>query len=169
MDIAFSEAIAAYADQAGIDFEALRSAVHTKENVRLPGVDYGIGGACLPYALTLLHEAAPSPLFRGAKKADARYRRRLFRRLLEAPGDVLLRGIGYKQGVSDLANSRAVELARGLMAAGKRVWIEDPLVNDETLLAAGLLPLSCRNRSEAFGAVVTRGRFATEGKEPAHG
>ncbi|GAA3386050.1 nucleotide sugar dehydrogenase [Cryptosporangium minutisporangium] len=102
----------------------------------------GVGGHCIPcdphYLLWQLRAARlPAPVVEAAMGAVAARPRQVARRAGEvlaecgrsiAGADVLLLGVAYKSGVSDVRESPAVEVARYLRRAGATVWFADPLV-----------------------------------------
>lgn len=136
VDVSFAQELYGYCVNHGLDFEELRKAVNSKNNVELLGTDWGIGGECLPKDMRFLQKVCPSSLLDGAAKADQEYRDRI---LLQVGTSqvVLVKGLSYKTGVKDLKHSRGVDLVRALEEAGNTVWVEDPLFTSEELQAAG--------------------------------
>ncbi len=139
VDVAFAQEIYRYCQARDLDFESLRVAVNSKSNVALLGVDWGIGGECLPKDMDFLRLVFGSPLLEGAVSADAQYRQQL----VDQVGKdqlVLVRGISYKTGVKDIKHSRGVDLVLALEAKGTTVWVEDPLFTPVELAALGFRP-----------------------------
>ncbi|MHB8124396.1 MAG: nucleotide sugar dehydrogenase [Desulfitobacteriaceae bacterium] len=136
VDVAFSQEIYRYCIDQRIDFDDLRLAVNSKNNVELLGADWGIGGECLPKDMNFLRNVCHSALLEGAEQADWEYRDRIVKQV-GSGRTVLVRGLSYKAGVKDLKHSRGVDLVRALEAAGNTVWVEDPLFTPEELRGAG--------------------------------
>jgi nucleotide sugar dehydrogenase len=136
VDVAFAQEIYGYCVDQGIDYDDLRLAVNSKNNIELLGTDWGIGGECLPKDMSFLRTVCPSTLLEGAEQADRDYRDRIVQQVGSGK-EVLVRGLSYKTGVKDLKHSRGVDLVRALEAAGNTVWVEDPLFTSDELSGAG--------------------------------
>lgn len=136
VDVAFAQDIYRYCRSQGLDYEELRKAVNSKDNVELLSTDWGIGGECLPKDMGFLQKVSSSSLLEGAQKADKEYREQIIRQVGSGKR-VLVKGISYKTGVKDLNHSRGVELVRTLEAEGNTVWVEDSLFTPEELRKAG--------------------------------
>lgn len=136
VDIAFAQELYSYCVDQGLDFDELRKAVRSKNNVELLGTDWGIGGECLPKDMRFLQRVCGSQLLEGAAKADQEYRNRILQQV-GSNQTILVQGISYKLGVKDLKYSRGVELVRALEKAGNIVWVEDPLFTAEELRTSG--------------------------------
>ncbi|MDR3602255.1 MAG: nucleotide sugar dehydrogenase [Desulfosporosinus sp.] len=139
VDIAFAQEIYGYCADQGIDYDELRLAVNSKNNVELLATDWGIGGECLPKDMKFLQTVCDSTLMAGAEQADRDYRDRIVHQVGSGK-QVLIRGLSYKAGVKDLKHSRGVDLVRDLEAAGNTVWVEDPLFTSDELSGAGFSP-----------------------------
>lgn len=136
VDVAFAQEIYRYCVDQGMDYDDLRLAVNSKNNVELLGTDWGIGGECLPKDMSFLRTVCHSTLLEGAEQADQDYRDRIVKQVGSGQ-EVLVRGLSYKTGVKDLKHSRGVDLVRALEAAGNTVWVEDPLFTSNELSGAG--------------------------------
>lgn len=139
VDVAFAQEIYGYCVDQGMDYDDLRLAVNSKNNVELLGTDWGIGGECLPKDMSFLQTVCHSTLLEGAEQADKEYRDRIVQQVGSAK-EVLVRGLSFKTGVKDLKHSRGVDLVRALEAAGNTVWVEDPLFTPDELSGAGFRP-----------------------------
>ena len=135
VDVAFAQEIYGYCIDQGMDYNELREAVNSKNNVELLGADGGIGGECLPKDMSFLRTICPSTLLEGAEQADREYRDRILQEVGSGK-KVLVKGLSYKAGIKDLKYSRGVDLVRALEAAGNIVWVEDPLFTPEELRRA---------------------------------
>ncbi|SPF45815.1 UDP-glucose/GDP-mannose dehydrogenase family, central domain protein [Candidatus Desulfosporosinus infrequens] len=136
VDIAFAQEIYGYCVDQGMDYDDLRRAVNSKNNVELLGTDWGIGGECLPKDMSFLRTVCHSTLLAGAEQADGEYRDRIVRQVGSGKR-VIVRGLSFKTGVKDLNHSRGVDLVRALEAAGNTVLVEDPLFTPDELSGAG--------------------------------
>lgn len=149
VDIAFAQEIYSYCVAQRLDYDELRRAVNSKNNVELLETDWGIGGECLPKDLAFLQTVCQSPLLQGAEQADRDYRERIVKQIGNGKR-VLVRGVSYKTGVKDLAHSRGVDLVRALEAAGNIVQVEDSLFTSKELSEAGFNRLpECAGLQEA--------------------
>lgn len=139
VDVAFAQEIYSYCVDQGLDYDELKEAVNSKNNVELLSTDWGIGGECLPKDMRFLRTVCHSALLEGAEQADQDYRDRIAE---QVGGDktVLVKGLSYKNGVKDLKHSRGVDLVRALEAAGNKVGVEDLLFTAKELSEAGFSP-----------------------------
>lgn len=158
VEVAFAEALASYCAANNLDFHLLRQAVNSKGNVHLKNVDYGIGGECLPKDILFLQAACPAPILMGAQATDEQYRDDLRQHILSKGRRVLIRGVGYKPGSSDISHSHAINLALALHQADCEVSVCDPLVNPLDILQAGLTPAYQSDTSE-YDIIVERGHI----------
>jgi len=136
VDVAFAQEIYSYCIDQGMDYNELRRAVNSKNNVELLGTDWGIGGECLPKDMNFLQTVCDSTLLEGAEQADRDYRERIVQQV-GSDKEVLVRGLSYKTGVKDLSHSRGVDLVRALEVAGNTVRVQDPLFSTDELSRAG--------------------------------
>jgi len=136
VDVAFAQELYSYCIDQQMDYEELRMAVNSKNNVDLLSTDWGIGGECLPKDMNFLRTVCHSTLLEGAEQADQGYRDRIVKQVGTGK-EVLVRGLSYKTGVKDLKHSRGVDLVRALEAAGNTVWVEDSLFTPDELSGAG--------------------------------
>ncbi len=136
--VAFANEIGRFASSHGIDagtlFELFRA--DTKLNISdkylVPGV--GFGGSCLPKDVRALvadmrRRGIEAPLLQGVVDSNQRHEDFLFERIAGqvAPGArVLLVGLTYKAGSSDLRGSQLLALARRLSDAGYELSVYDP-------------------------------------------
>ncbi len=147
VDVAFAQELYGYCVDQGLDYDELRRAVNSKNNVELFGTDWGIGGECLPKDMSFLRTVCHSPLLEGAEQADHDYRDRIVKQVGNGK-EVLVRGLSYKAGVKDLKHSRGVDLVRALEVAGNTVLVEDPLFSADELSRAGFSSTDDLNKKE---------------------
>jgi GDP-mannose 6-dehydrogenase len=138
LKVAFANEMARFASSHGIDtgtlFELFRA--DTKLNVSdkylVPGI--GFGGSCLPKDVRALvadmhRRGIEAPILQGTIDSNQRHEDFLFRRIAERvqPGArLLLVGLTYKVGSSDLRGSQLLSLARRLADAGYDLSVHDP-------------------------------------------
>jgi nucleotide sugar dehydrogenase len=139
VNIAYSYELAQVAGALGLDVREVVEAAASKPFGFLPfHPSVGVGGHCIPcdphYLLEPLAELGVQlPIVHAAMDAIAGRPREVVDgalRLLgrERRGRVLVVGAAYKPGVADMRESPAVEVLRGLDAAGVEVEFHDPLV-----------------------------------------
>ena len=128
-------------------------------HIHQPGI--GVGGHCIPvYPHLLLARAPGLSLVETARRVnDGQVDRALA--ILDplvgglAGAPVLVLGMTYREGVKELAYSRAIALIAALAAAGARVSAYDPLLDDEEIVALGAEPWHW-GEPGPFRAIVTQ-------------
>ena len=70
--------------------------------------------------------------------------------------EVLVLGLTYRDGVKELAYSRALPLISGLKARGARVLAYDPLLSEDEIAQAGAAPWSWSSEARGIRAIVTQ-------------
>lgn len=141
LNIAFANELGAAAAAMGISFREVVAAAASKPYGFLPfSPGPGVGGHCLPNNVRYLGHAlaaagAPSALLEAARlvnESRPAYVVERLRRSLAARGralagaEVLLLGLSYKPGVSDIRESPALAIRDALVEAGAGVRIADP-------------------------------------------
>lgn len=146
VNIALANELARYADEVGVDFEAVRGAANTDGEAHLlfPGI--GVGGHCTPvYPYFVIHDAEA----RGTPVAMAELARRVNEeqpgRMLDRAGDlagrrVLVLGLGFRPQVKEAAYSPAFALRDEAVRRGAQVQLHDPLYDDQELRRYGFEP-----------------------------
>jgi len=146
VNIALANEFARAADLHGIDVQEVIAAANSQpySHIHQPGI--GVGGHCIPvYPHLLLARAPGLSLVETARRVnDGQVDRALA--ILDplvgglAGAPVLVLGITYREGVKELAYSRAIALIAALQAAGARVSAFDPLLTDQEVVALGARP-----------------------------
>ena len=139
VNIAFANQLAAYAGRVGVDVQEVIRAANSQpySHIHQPGL--GVGGHCIPvYPHFLLRGRRrwSSSRCRGASttaRSDAAVQALSdeLGGLRDVP--VLVLGLTYREGVKELAYSRALPLIAGLAAAGARVSAWDPLLTADEI------------------------------------
>jgi len=161
VNIALANEFARAADLHGIDVQEVIAAANSQpySHIHQPGI--GVGGHCIPvYPHLLLSRAPGLSLVETARRVnDGQVDRALailgplVGGLAGAP--VLVLGITYREGVKELAYSRAIAVIDALQAAGARVSAYDPLLADDEIRALGAEPWHWGD-SGPFRAIVTQ-------------
>ena len=146
VNIALANEFARAADLHGIDVQEVIAAANSQpySNIHQPGI--GVGGHCIPvYPHLLLARAPGLSLVETARRVnDGQVQRALA--ILDplvgglAGAPVLVLGLTYREGVKELAYSRAIALINALAAAGAEVWAWDPLLDAAETAALGARP-----------------------------
>lgn len=166
VNIALVNELALIFDRLGIDTQDVLDAAGTKWNF-LPFRPGLVGGHCIgvdPYYLLHKSESVGyhPDLIHTARQVNNRVGAHVADRvlaLLDARGTareqarVLVLGVTFKENCPDLRNSRALELAQALQAAGTRVQVQDPWVGPAALAGSGVTLVDAPE-AHAFDAVV---------------
>ena len=161
VNIAFANELAAYASRVGVDvLEAIRAAnSQPYSHIHQPGL--GVGGHCIPvYPHFLLSRAPEMELVGLSRRVNDGQVDAAVERLRDALGSlrdlpVLVLGLTYREGVKELAYSRAIPLLERLAAEGARVEAWDPLLSAAEIEALGASAWTWGSPSEAR-AIVTQ-------------
>jgi nucleotide sugar dehydrogenase len=161
VNIALATEFAHAADALGIDVQEVIAAANSQpySHIHQPGI--GVGGHCIPvYPHLLLSRAPGLRLVETAREVnDAQTGRAvatlhaLLGGLVDTP--VLVLGLTYREGVKELAYSRAMPLIAALRAAGADVAGYDPLMDPAEVEAIGVRPWAWGTPGP-FRAIVTQ-------------
>ena len=151
VNIALANEFAQAGDALGIDVQEVIAAANSQpySHIHQPGI--GVGGHCIPvYPHLLLARAPGLRLVETARAVNDGQSDRAVRTLDGLLGGlagapVLVLGVTYREGVHELAYSRAIPLIDALRAAGAEVHAYDPLMEPSEIEAIGA-------RSWAWGA-----------------
>jgi len=166
VNIALVNELALIFDRLGIDTQDVLDAAGSKWNF-LPFRPGLVGGHCIgvdPYYLLHKSESVGyhPDLIHTARQVNNRVGAHVAQRVLallagrgKAPdaARILVLGVTFKENCPDLRNSRALELAQSLQAAGARVDVQDPWVGPAVLAGSGVHWVE-RADPGAFDAVV---------------
>lgn len=150
INIAFMNEMSMFLSKMGLDSEEVRRAAGTKWNFLrfAPGL---VGGHCIavdPYYLIEKGEriGCDMPLAKAARSINdnmpAHIAGRILTHLREmglepCEATIAVLGITYKENISDLRNSKALELVESLLDRGIRVTVSDPWAAWENLVDTG--------------------------------
>ncbi len=146
VNIALANEFARAADLHGIDIQEVIAAANSQpySHIHQPGI--GVGGHCIPVYPHLLLDRAPGlEVVMAARRVNDGQTDAAIADVSAATGGlaetpVLVLGITYREGVKELAYSRALPLIANLVAAGADVAAYDPLLSDEEIRATGARP-----------------------------
>jgi len=161
VNIALANEFARAADGFGIDVVEVIAAANSQpySHIHQPGI--GVGGHCIPvYPHLLLSRAPGLRLVATARAVNDGQTERAVATLDDLLGGlagvpVLVLGLTYREGVKELAYSRAIPLLGALAAAGAEVWAWDPLLDAAETEALGARPWAW-GTGAPFRAVVTQ-------------
>ena len=162
VNIALANEFANYAGRAGVDILEVIAAANSQpySHIHQPGI--GVGGHCIPvYPHFLLSRAPELTLVDASRKANDGQVDRAIETVEGALGgldgvEVLVLGLTYRDGVKELAYSRALPLISGLQARGARVLAYDPLLSEAEIAQTGAVPWSWGSAASGVRAVVTQ-------------
>lgn len=146
VNIALANELAGYAEQVGLDFEAVRSAANTdgEAAILIPGI--GVGGHCTPvYPHFLISEARSRGETLRLVETGRRINDERPSQVLDRVGDlsgkrVLILGLSFRPQVKAAAYSPAFALAEEIRKRGGEVRVHDPLYSDDEVRQHGFEP-----------------------------
>jgi nucleotide sugar dehydrogenase len=163
VNIALANEFARYADRVGVDIQEVIASANTQpySHIHQPGL--GVGGHCIPvYPHFLLSRAPEMELVGLSRRVNdgqvgiaIREIQRVLGGLEGVP--VLVLGLTYRDGVHELAYSRALPLIERLAFHGAVVAAYDPLLTDEETRHCCATPWQWGTPSEARAIVTQTG------------
>jgi nucleotide sugar dehydrogenase len=163
VNIALANEFARYAERIGVDILEVIAGANSQpfSHIHQPGI--GVGGHCIPvYPHFLLSRADDLAIVRTAREVNDGQVDAAVAALEEALGGlgqvpVVVLGLTYREGVRELAYSRAVPLIERLGSRGAEVWAHDPLLDAGRVAALGARPYRWGDASEARAIVTQTG------------
>jgi nucleotide sugar dehydrogenase len=136
VNIALANEFARYADRVGVDIQEVIAAANSQpySHIHQPGI--GVGGHCIPvYPHFLLSRAPEMELVGLSRRVNDGQVGTAIRTLQKALGGlegvpVLVLGLTYREGVRELAYSRALPLIERLTFHGAVVSAYDPILSE---------------------------------------
>lgn len=146
VNIALANEFASYADRVGVDILEVIEAANSQpySHIHQPGL--GVGGHCIPvYPHFLLSRAPELTLVARSREINDGQVDVAIRALERVLGDlsgvgVLILGLTYRDGVKELAYSRALALIARLAERGASVQAYDPLLSTDEIASVGAAP-----------------------------
>jgi nucleotide sugar dehydrogenase len=162
VNIALANEFARYADRIGVDLVEVIAAANSQpySHVHQPGL--GVGGHCIPvYPWFLLDRAPELELVALARRTNDGQVDYALDAAAEALGGlrdqpVLVLGVTYREGVKELAYSRALPLISGLLDRGARPLAFDPFLTDDEITATGARPWTWGQVDPEVSAIITQ-------------
>jgi UDP-N-acetyl-D-mannosaminuronic acid dehydrogenase len=173
VNIALANEFAAYADRVGVDIREVIAAANSQpySHIHQPGL--GVGGHCIPvYPHFLLSRAPELSLVARSREVNDGQIGIALEAAREALGGlegatVLVLGLTYREGVKELAYSRALPLIGALRAAGAHVLAHDPLLSDDEIRSIGAEPYAWGTTTDVRAIVTQTGDPRWSGLNPA--
>lgn len=146
VNIALATEFAHYAERVGVDITEVIAAANSQpySHIHQPGI--GVGGHCIPvYPHFLLSRAPELSLVAASRRVNDGQVELAIEAIERETGSlagvpVLVLGLTYRDGVKELAYSRAVPLIAALADRGARILAFDPLLDAEETRALGAEP-----------------------------
>jgi nucleotide sugar dehydrogenase len=146
VNIALANEFAAFAEVSGIDVGEVITASNSQpfSHIHRPGV--AVGGHCIPvYPRFYLSGHPGARLVETAREVNLSVPDRVVSSVADRLGDlagasVLILGAAYRGGVKETAYSGVFDLVESVRARGGSAVVEDPLYENEELVALGLEP-----------------------------
>ena len=162
VNIALANEFSRYADRIGVDITEIIAAANSQpySHIHQPGL--GVGGHCIPvYPHFLLDRAPEMELVALSRRVNDGQVGNAIRTLQLVLGgldgaEVLVLGLTYRDGVKELAYSRALPLIDRLAFHGARVLAYDPLLTDEETARSSAVPWHWGEAAPAVRAVITQ-------------
>jgi nucleotide sugar dehydrogenase len=137
VNIAFANELARYADRVGVDVQEVIDGANSQpySHIHQPGI--GVGGHCIPvYPHLLLSRAPDLEVVAASRRTNDGQIAVAVEELEAALGGlggvpILVLGLTYREGVKELAYSRALPLIERLGSQGAQVSAFDPLLSAE--------------------------------------
>jgi nucleotide sugar dehydrogenase len=162
VNIALANEFSRYADRIGVDITEVIAAANSQpySHIHQPGL--GVGGHCIPvYPHFLLDRAPELELVALSRRVNDGQVGHAIRSLQLALGGldgagVLVLGLTYREGVKELAYSRALPLIERLAFHGALVSAYDPLLADAETARTGATPWTWGTTDATVRAVITQ-------------
>jgi nucleotide sugar dehydrogenase len=161
VNIALANEFAQYADRVGVDIQEVIAAANSQpySHIHQPGL--GVGGHCIPvYPHFLLSRAPEMELVGLSRRVNDGQIGLAIRTIQKALGGlegvpVLVLGLTYRDGVKELAYSRALPLIERLAFHGAIVSAYDPLLSPAEIGRSAATPYSWGTSSDVR-AIITQ-------------
>jgi nucleotide sugar dehydrogenase len=161
VNIALANEFARYADRVGVDVQEVIAAANSQpySHIHQPGL--GVGGHCIPvYPHFLLSRAPEMELVELSRRVNDGQIGLAIRTIQKALGGlegvpVLVLGLTYRDGVKELAYSRALPLIERLAFHGAIVSAYDPLLSEAEIARSAANPYRWGTPSDAR-AIITQ-------------
>jgi nucleotide sugar dehydrogenase len=161
VNIALANEFARFADRAGVDIQEVIAAANSQpySHIHQPGI--GVGGHCIPVYPHLLLSSAPDlEVVATSRRTNDGVLGTVIKTIENQLGGlddapILVLGLTYREGVKELAYSRALPLIDRLCFHGAEVFGYDPLLSAEEIEKACAIPYTW-GQPAPFRAIVTQ-------------
>ena len=161
VNIALANEFARYADRVGVDIQEVIAAANSQpySHIHQPGL--GVGGHCIPvYPHFLLSRAPEMELVEVSRRVNDGQVGLAIKAIQKSLGGlegvpVLVLGLTYREGVHELAYSRALPLIERLTFHGAKVSAYDPLLTPAEIEHCAAAPYTW-GTGGPFRAIVTQ-------------
>jgi nucleotide sugar dehydrogenase len=161
VNIALANEFARYADRVGVDIQEVIAAANSQpySHIHQPGL--GVGGHCIPvYPHFLLSRAPEMELVDVSRRVNDGQVGLAIKSIQKSLGGlegvpVLVLGLTYREGVHELAYSRALPLIERLTFHGAKVSAYDPLLTPAEIERCAATPYTW-GAGGPFRAIVTQ-------------
>src|SRR5436190_8084170 len=161
VNIALANEFARYAERIGVDIHEVIAAANSQpySHIHQPGL--GVGGHCIPvYPHFLLSRAPELELVELSRRVNDGQVGLAIKQIQKALGaldgvPVLVLGLTYREGVKELAYSRAMPLIERLGFHGAQVSAYDPLLTADEIAACCATPYAWGDAGP-YRAIVTQ-------------
>ncbi|HEY7524425.1 MAG TPA: nucleotide sugar dehydrogenase [Candidatus Limnocylindrales bacterium] len=146
VNIALANEFARYAERIGVDITEVIAAANSQPYSRIHQPGIGVGGHCIPvYPHFLVSRAPELELVELARRVNDGQVGQAIRAIQKVVGGlegapILVLGLTYREGVKELAYSRALPLIERLAFHGAVVSAYDPLLTDDEAARSGAAP-----------------------------
>jgi nucleotide sugar dehydrogenase len=161
VNIALANEFARYADRIDVDISEVIAAANSQPYSRIHQPGLGVGGHCIPvYPHFLLSRAPELELVHLARRTNDGQIGHAIRSIQKLLGGlegipILVLGLTYREGVKELAYTRAMPLIERLGFHGAEVSAYDPLLTEDETLRCCASPWRW-GASGTFRAIVTQ-------------
>jgi nucleotide sugar dehydrogenase len=146
VNIALANEFARLADRVDVDVLEVIEAANSQpfSHIHQPGI--GVGGHCIPvYPRFLLTNAPDLEVVAASRRINDHQVERVVDTIEHQLGSLagtaaLVLGVTYREGVRELANSRALPLIKLLKARGAFVSAYDPIMSADEIRSLGAIP-----------------------------
>jgi nucleotide sugar dehydrogenase len=161
VNIALANDFARYADRVGVDIQEVIEGANSQpySHIHQPGI--GVGGHCIPvYPHLLLSRAPDLEVVAVSRRTNDAMVGQAIKSLEASLGSlddvpILVLGLTYREGVKELAYSRALPLIERLSFHGAEVSAADPLLSDQEIERCCATPYHW-GQPAPFQAIVTQ-------------
>ena len=165
VNIGLANQFAIFADQVGIDVEAVIDACNSQpySHIHRPGI--AVGGHCIPvYPRLYLSTDPAATVVKAARRANAAMPEYVVGQAEALLGDlqglrVVVLGASYRGGVKETAFSGVFPVVKALQARGAEAKVHDPMFSDAELEALGLPPFTWGDNADLVIVQADHGEY----------